>query len=154
EIRRDEKKPLAAVQKATRKFGPTTATPRAGADSGQYSVGYVSANEFFPRTLQAKVNKPVTWHVSGLSHTVSFNVPAYFPVFTIGKNRDVRYDKRAQDAVRWTVPKLVQDNEGNSTPRAIDVGKWDGTGGFHSSGLLGEDDSFTLTFTKPGTYPY
>jgi plastocyanin len=124
-------------------------------DSGEDDPRYVSANEFFPSKLHAKVGKPVTWSFKGeLAHTVSFNVPAYFPVFTIDRKGDVHYDKRAQDAVRWTVPERQIDDDHNSVPRKVDVGSWDGTGGFHSSGLLGQDDTFTLRFAKAGTYPY
>jgi plastocyanin len=155
EIVRDAKKPAAAVRKAIGKYASRPTTPLAGVDAGRpYSEHYVSANEFFPAKIRVKAGQPVTWSFDGLSHTISFNVPGYFPVFTIAKNGDVDYDKRAQEAVRWMVPKREIDDEDNSPPRKVDVGEWDGGGGFHSSGLLNEGDTFTVTFTKPGTYPY
>ena len=36
----------------------------------------------------------------------------------------------------------------------VDVGTWDGKGGFHSSGALEHGDRFSVTFTRPGTYSY
>jgi plastocyanin len=129
--------------------------PLAGVNVGDpEGAGYASVNEFFPQKLSIKVGRPVTWKIEGIPHTVSFNVPAYFPVFTIDKKGDVHYDKRAQDPVKWTVPEAQSDDEGNDIPRAIDAGKWDGGGGFHSTGLLSDGDTFSLAFTKPGTYPY
>ncbi|HVT77202.1 MAG TPA: hypothetical protein VHD87_09235 [Acidimicrobiales bacterium] len=155
EIQKAVREPAAAVRRAARTFGQRTSAVQAGADTGDPSVGnYVSANEFFPEKVHAKVGHPVTWSFKGVSHTVSFNVPAYFPVFTVDKSGDVHYDKRAQDAVKWTVPDPEFDDNHNAKPRHIDVGEWDGSGGFHSSGLLNNDDTFSVTFTKPGTYPY
>jgi plastocyanin len=155
QIRADARKPLAATRKAVKKYsGPGTNALAGTADSDD-EPRFVGANEFFPSKIHAKVGQPITWSFKGvLAHTISFNVPGYFPVFTIGKNGNVHWDKRAQDPVRWTVPEAESSGDHESKPRAVDVGKWDGTGGFHSSGLLSEGDTFTLTFTKPGTYPY
>ncbi|HVV35601.1 MAG TPA: plastocyanin/azurin family copper-binding protein [Acidimicrobiales bacterium] len=155
EIRKAERKPAEAVRKATRASTRAPSAVLAGANTGDlFSPGYVSANEFFPTKVTAKVGRPVTWSFKGLSHTVSFNVPAYFPVFTVDKTGDVHYDHRAQDAVQWKVPEAVFDENGDPEPRHVDAGDWDGSGGFHSSGLLNEGDTFSVTFTKPGTYPY
>jgi plastocyanin len=131
--------------------------PLAGVSVGkgnEFETG-LQVNEFYPRTFHVKVNDPVTWTVKGSDHTVSFNVPKYFPVFTVAKSGDVRWDPKSFHGVGWTVPpEPEQQSDTAPTPRVIDVGKWDGGGGFHSSGLMAEDETFTLRFTKPGTYPY
>ena len=46
----------------------------------------VIINEFVPRKAKAKVGQKVTWTFDGFSHTVSFNVPKYFPLFTTAKD--------------------------------------------------------------------
>jgi plastocyanin len=156
QIRADARKPLAAARKAVEKYGRPGTVALAGTDdSGEEDQRYVGVNEFFPSKLHGKVGQPITLSFIGvLSHTISFNVPGYFPVFTVGTNGNVHWDKRAQDPAQWTVPKAESSGDHESKPRAVDVGKWDGKGGFHSSGLLNEGDTFTVTFTKPGTYPY
>ena len=116
---------------------------------------FVVVNEFLPKTVKAKVGKPITWTVDGFAHTVSFNVPKYFPVFTAEKNGDVEWNPKSWKPVAWDVPEAEETGpDSESGPRKIDVGKWDGKGGFHSSGVIGEGETFTVTFTKAGTYPY
>jgi plastocyanin len=115
----------------------------------------VIINEFFPRKLSAKVNQEVTWSFDGSLHTVSFNVPKYFPIFTVADSGRVRWDPKAWQAVGWDLdfePRSFgpQDSE----PVTLDAGKWDGKGGFHSSGALLPGDTFSVTFTKAGTYPF
>jgi plastocyanin len=145
---------LSAVRQAKAgRFGGV-APPIAGVPSPE-NGGYVFVDEFLPRKFEARVGDPVTWTVQGTSHTISFNVPTYFPVFTVAKNGDVLLDKRTDQAVGWTVPPSADvGDEEESPPRAVDVGRWDGGGGFHSSGLLDDGDTFTITFTKAGSYPY
>ncbi|MEY2399381.1 MAG: hypothetical protein QOJ00_2555 [Actinomycetota bacterium] len=151
EVERDSKPILAALKKGKQRA--SGAAPLVGVATGRSD--YASINEFLPHTMQAKVGKPVTWKVEGFRHTVSFNVPKYFPVLTVGKDGSVSVDKRAHDAVGWTVPPATLDPQGRvAAPRAIDVGAWDGTGGYHSSGLIEDGETFSVTFTKPGTYPY
>lgn len=146
---RDARATFAAARKEAR-----AAKPVAGvAARPLYAPRYVSANEYFPHAIRTKVGEPVTWRVDGLAHTISFNVPSYFPVFTLKRNGDVNYDARASRPAKWTVPPPTEENF-TPQPRTIDVGEWNGSGGFHSSGLLNDGDSFTLRFTKPGTYPY
>ena len=155
QIRKDAVKPLAAARVAKRTHNGAGAKALGGTDGSGRNPRYVSANEFFPAKLRVKVGTPVTWSFKGdLGHTISFNVPGYFPVFSVDKNGDVHWDKRAHEAVRWSETKMQLDDNHDSLPRTVDVGTWDGTGGFHSSGLMTERDTFTVTFTKPGTYPY
>ena len=130
---------------------------------GAYFAGYstldsngVLASEFLPRSIHAKVGEKVTWVFVG-THTVSFDVPRYFPLLTIDKNGTVREDKRAGTAgsgphFRGSYP----DNAGDTY--ILDGGTWAGTG-FHSSGLSVDSGDnqvvgYSLTFTKAGTYQY
>jgi plastocyanin len=148
-------KPFVAEVKAAKagKFGKLSA-PLAGLPTPPHG-GYAYVDDFFPSKIRAKVGQPVTWSVQGTTHTVSFAVPRYFPVFTVGKKGDVLLDKRVDQAVGWKIAPAKEVPDGEDVPtRAIDVGKWDGLGGFHSSGFLNQGDTFTLTFTRPGTYPY
>jgi plastocyanin len=120
-------------------------------------ANYVVINEFLPKTIKAKVGKPVTWTLDGFSHTISFNVPKYFPLFTVdGKTGKVTRNPQSFKPVAWDVPEAdhSQDGPPSDEGRKIDVGTWDGKGGFHSSGSLDHGDTFTLTFAKAGTYPY
>jgi plastocyanin len=118
----------------------------------------VIINEFLPSKVTAKVGRPVTWTFDGISHTVSFNVPKYFPVFHVKKGGEVEWNPKAYQPVGWEVPPRPEGGDGpeGAEPegRKIDVGKWDGKGGFRSSGSLDPGETFTLTFTRPGTYPY
>jgi plastocyanin len=156
EINRDAAKPLANVTKEQRASTRPGFKPLAGLEVIEPADGVaaVSPNVFLPGKIRARAGEPVVWKFQGFAHTVSFNVPAYFPVLTVAKNGNVQYDKRAQDPVKWKVPEAEQDDEHNSVPRNVDVGEWDGGGGFHSTGLLSEGDTFSVTFTKAGTYPY
>ena len=152
EIELAAKQPLAKVR-AAKKTPPKEWL--AGLDTGLEDFA-VLVNEFYPEKLKAKVGEPVTWKMAGAPHTVSFNVPKYFPVFTIAKNGDVIRDPQSYKGEGWNVPDPPPYNDDGPPPepRKIDVGAWDGRGGFHSSGLLEPDETFTVTFTKPGTYPF
>lgn len=120
----------------------------------------VFIDEFVPATIKAKVGEPVTWTFEGSAHTVSFNVPKYFPVFTIDKKGDVQWDPKSHEVVGWDPPKPpdgpppegAEESHG-PPPQKLDVGKWDGKG-FHSSGALFPGSTFTVTFTKPGKHTY
>ncbi|HEX7166475.1 MAG TPA: hypothetical protein VF230_05785 [Acidimicrobiales bacterium] len=105
-------------------------------------------NEFVPATIDAKVGEKVTWTFYG-GHTLSFNVPKYFPVFTVREDGFVTFNRRAIDPVGW--PGRPQ----TKGPAHVDAGEWDGTGGLRSTGGdFGKDDTFSITFTRPGTYPF
>jgi plastocyanin len=156
-------KPALTRVRAARKgdFGKLT-PPLAGRapldEDSEEPEAYVIVNEFLPKTVKAKVDKPVTWTLDGSGHTVSFNVPKYFPVFTVEKSGDVEWNPKSYEPVGWDIPDSDDSGpgprDGEEEPRKVDVGKWDGKGGFHSSGVLAPGETFTLTFTKAGTYPY
>ena len=122
--------------------------------STQNSNG-VLANEFLPRTIHAKVGEKVTWAFVG-THTVSFDVPRYFPLLTIAKDGTVKLDKRVNSGGGPHFPEQYPDGAGDTF--IVDGGTWNGSG-FHSSGLsvdTGEKQvaGYSLTFSKPGTYQY
>lgn len=123
--------------------------------NGEFIFGVV--NEFIPKQVEARVGQKVTWTFIG-GHTISFNVPTYFPVFTIAKDGTVEYNPDAQNPVGgWPdrpEPPGGGADEGPPQPVDVDVGPWDGQG-FKSTGLNYQDgDTFSVTPTRPGTYVY
>jgi plastocyanin len=126
--------------------------PLAGAVDDDFTV---VANEFLPRTIEAKLGDPVTWTIDGIDHTISFNVPKYFPIFTIRRTGEVTWEPDSFEPVGWEVDAApLADESKEDVNRDVDVGSWDGEGGFHSSGALAAGDTFTVAFSKAGTYPY
>jgi plastocyanin len=122
--------------------------------STQNSDG-VLANEFVPRTVHAKVGQKVTWAFVGL-HTVSFDVPRYFPFFKIANDGTVSLDRRFDSGAGPKFPATYPDGAGDTY--ILDGGTWKGTG-FYSSGLLKIDSGsnvigYSLAFSQPGTYQY
>ena len=107
-------------------------------------------NEFVPSTIRARVGEKVTWSYIG-PHTVSFDVPPYFPQFTIADDGFVTFNPQAYEAVGGPGFTLAQQGP-DAPPPVIDAGRWDGSG-FISSGLLYEG-SYSLTFDRPGRYRY
>ena len=157
EIEADAELALQRVEEArgasSGKVGDLT-LPLAGRDAEDEFT--VIINEFLPRKVETSVGEPVTWTVDGIDHTISFNVPKYFPIFTVKDDGEVVWESEAYEPVGWTVPEKGEPEGEEEEPpaRAVDIGKWDGGGGFHSSGALSPGDSFTITFTKAGTYPF
>ena len=131
-----------------------TTRPWAGlAHRRHFAHRHGSANEFVPSEFESRVGQKVTWTFVG-RHTISFNVPAYLPVFEVGGDGSVSLDPNVYEAVGWTdlpPPRWAGDP---AQPVHADAGAWDGTG-FRSTGLdWATGDTFSLTFTQPGTYPY
>jgi len=116
----------------------------------------VLANEFLPKTIHAKVGDKVTWAFFGI-HTVSFDVPRYFPLLIIEKDCTVKPDGRASLTRGTGFPPTLPDNAPN--PFVVDGGSWNGTG-FRSSGFPPDTNgpnqvtAYSLTFAKAGTYQY
>jgi plastocyanin len=147
---------LDAVQR-----GPSTAEPLVGVPlpdevEEERPLFHAFVDEFVPSTVETKVGKKVTWTFSG-GHNIAFNVPKYFPVFEVAKDGTVTIDKRAFEAVKWPAPERAEeeqtDEEAPPDPIHVDGGSFDGGGGFHSTGLdYNDGDTFSLTFTKTGTY--
>ncbi|MEY2426721.1 MAG: Copper binding protein plastocyanin/azurin family, partial [Actinomycetota bacterium] len=111
-----------------------------------------------PRTINATVGKPVKWTFIG-DHTISFNVPAYTPIFKTSKSGKVSFNEGLNKAKGgWPgAPEREEDSHSGPPPEPEDVvaGDWDGTGGLHSTGLgFADGDTYSITFTKAGSYPY
>ena len=112
--------------------------------------------EFLPKTIHAKVGQKLTWAFVGL-HTVSFDVPKYFPLLTVANNGTVAVDQR--DLVPKGGPGFAEtypDSAGDLYN--VDGGTWNGSG-FRSSGLSpnsgdNQVSAFTIAITKAGTYQY
>jgi plastocyanin len=106
--------------------------------------------EFIPKTSTVRVGQKVTWLSVG-GHTISFDVPKYFPIFTIRKDGTVERNSKL-DPPAGGAPKLPEPKNGVLT---VDGGTYDGTH-FWSSGHMGADKFavYSLRFSKPGTYKY
>ena len=105
-------------------------------------------NQFVPAVVEARVGQPVTWTFTG-RHTVSFNVPRFFPIFSVSRSGRVSINPNAHRPVGF--PGRPTDLPADQRA-VVDAGGWDGKG-FRSSGLDWQaGDRFSLTFTRPGTY--
>jgi plastocyanin len=148
--------PLAEVYKqATTKGeirlqGDTVKGPFAGlVTPGQDHAGI---NEFVPKVLRAKVNEPITWHMMGADHTITFNVPRYFPIVDFNAPGGIRYNPKLRAAAGGAPEPKQQDGQG---VLKVDGGTYSGDG-FWSTGLVGATPylEYTLRIAKPGTYNY
>jgi plastocyanin len=94
----------------------------------------IYANAFFPKAIEIGVGDTITWQFEGF-HNVAFLGGGATPPFSV------------QDSGKFYFNPLVAFPAGDNG--------YDGTG-YHNSGLPGPDGklSYTLTFKKPGRYPY
>lgn len=111
-------------------------------------------NEFVPREVTAVAGEPITWRIFG-PHSISFNVPEYFPIIEIDDDGTVKYNEAvwapaggAPEPPPW--PEIDQ-----SEPLVMDAGTFDGEG-YWSSGVLSHElyVEYTLRVTTPGTYRF
>lgn len=114
-------------------------------------------NEFTPRTVEARVGQQVKWTFIG-AHTISFNVPPYIPWYDVKDDGTVAETPTVYEpAGGWPGrPNPTGDEEdGPPVPAEnVVVGNFDGSGGLKSSGAEWQTgDTYSVTFTKPGTYP-
>lgn len=112
-----------------------------------------SVNEFIPETIRTKVGQEVTWRLIGTDHTISFDVPRYFPIISFAKDGTVSMNpKLSQHA--GGAPEIPEDDPDDRI-LALDGGTYDGTG-FYSTGLFGAQPyaEFTLRVSRPGRYKY
>jgi plastocyanin len=145
----------------------------AGVETPQTIDG--SLTEFVPRTIKVKARAKVTWRIVGDTHTVSFNVPKYLPEITVAKDGSVTYSDQTMNPVAAPgFPPPSPPGNGSSSggppsgppsgppppppPVHVDAGNYDGSH-FLSSGLGAPTDpsqevTYSVTFTKPGTYKY
>jgi plastocyanin len=114
-------------------------------------------NGFIPKELTVRTGEKVKWVNLGM-HTISFNVPKYFPVISVEKDGTVVYNPKVITPAGG-VPEHPEpfDFEGPppKEPRRIDGGTWNGKG-FYSTGLIGWDPfvEFSMAFSEKGTYKY
>ncbi|HYO00217.1 MAG TPA: hypothetical protein VEU28_11130 [Actinomycetota bacterium] len=114
-------------------------------------------NEVLPKTKTVRVGETVRWANLGM-HTISFNVPRYFPVISVEESGKVVYNPQVITPAGG-VPDHPEpfDFEGPppEEPLVIDGGTWDGEG-FYSTGLIGWAPYavFEMEFSKKGTYKY
>ena len=113
--------------------------------------------EFTPRTINTPANKPVTWTFIG-DHTITFNVPPYTPIFKFDKKGVFGFNQSLDKSKGGWPGAPESDYHGDGPPPPpvhVDAGTWDGAGGIHSSGTgWNNGDTYTVTFSKKGTYPY
>lgn len=127
-----------------------------GPFAGLSSEAHGSINEFVPKRITTRVGDEVTWKLMGSDHTISFNVPEYFPVIQFARNGKVSLNPKLEPPAGGSPPLPKSDGPpGSGPPVSIDGGTYDGTG-FFSSGLFGGEPyaEYTLRFSKAGTYRY
>jgi plastocyanin len=158
---RQEAKQLAAPVLAEFRKERSGKTPFAGnlAGSGDPTAQAVAAevNEFTPKAIYTNVGSTVQWTFVG-NHTISFNVPKFTPLFRREDNGDVvANDRLDKPQGGWPgAPPGHRAYPGVSTEAVhLDAGNFDGSGGLKSSGIgFNTGDTYTVTFTKRGTFPF
>jgi plastocyanin len=153
EIRRMSKPMLARIRDArdgkVKIGGKTVEGPFAGLDVPEDA----SINEFLPKTIRTEVGKKVTWTIAGSDHSISFDVPKYFPIIQFRKNGTIQQNPTLFKPAGGS-PKIPEPKEGKVL--SVDGGTYNGKG-FFSSSVFGSDRpyaQYTLRFSKPGTYKY
>jgi plastocyanin len=129
----------------------------AGSGDPSVQARQAEVNEFTPRRINTRVGKKVTWTFVG-NHSISFNVPPFAPLYKVLANGDiVANDQLDKPQGGWPgAPEghkpypLVTDSL-----VSLDAGNFSGGGGLKSSGIgFNTGDTYSVTFTKRGTYPY
>jgi plastocyanin len=130
---------LAAAKRAT----PQKALAGVVSPSSLTAVGMV----FEPGEARIPVGGSITWDLY-LCHTITFNPPAgAYGDLKKMPDGSVRLNPIPYAPAKTIDPPFLTGN--------IDAGRWDGTGYFNSGGLCALKPgtlSYTLTFTRPGTY--
>jgi plastocyanin len=156
QIDKQAKPMIAALKQAQAGKAVVDGKPFKGnlAGYGTDAIQEAFISEFIPNPIKAKVGEKVTWYVNG--HTVSFDVPRYFPLATVAKDGKVTFNPRAVKAANSPIGEFPGGPPTNGPPPPpvdVDAGKWDGRG-FISSGSPEGAINWSLTFTKAGTYKY
>jgi plastocyanin len=120
----------------------------AGVATDNVRMAYI--DEFVPNRINTKVGEKVTWTFVG-PHTVSFDVPPYFPEFLVARDGVVTFNPKAHQAFGGPGEPPPRASPEDPLP-AVDAGRWDGSYVI-SSGMFTEG-TYSLTFTKPGRYRY
>jgi plastocyanin len=110
-------------------------------------------NEFLPSSFHAKVGQRITWSfVNGPGHTVSFDVPPYLPAIVFKPDGRVELNQKTYDPQGGPgYPRDGREPPDDGAP--VDAGNYDGSF-FLSSGYPDGPMRYSVTFTKPGNYPY
>jgi len=130
---------------------PLRSSPSPAARVYDVTAGYgdddYAANIFNPQVLQIYAGDAVRWHIGGLlePHDVAFGPKATLD--TLAATIEVATAAKAGPPTVEINPLLVAPTLGTT---------YDGTGLAHSGFMAkgSPDDSWNLTFTKPGTYTY
>lgn len=111
-----------------------------------------AVNEFIPKTFTTRVGEPVTWKIIGGNHSISFNVPKYFPIMRFAKSGAISTNPRLYRPEGGS-PKIPPGKQGEVL--RIDGGTYDGKG-FFSSSVFGNDPyaTYTLRFSRARSYSY
>jgi plastocyanin len=128
--------------------------PVEGPFAGLPGEEHTAVNEFVPDVITVKAGEPITWKMMGSDHTISFNVPRYFPIMEFLDDGTVRINPKLQPPAGGAV-EFEHPDEGEG-PFQHDGGTFDGGKEFWSSGLIGAGPylEYTMRITKPGTYAY
>ena len=112
-----------------------------------------SVNEFIPETIRTKVGEKVTWRLIGADHTISFDVPRYFPIIRFAKDGTVSMNRTLREPAGGA-PEIPEEDPREGILK-VDGGTYDGRG-FYSTGLFGAQPfaEFSLEFSRPGRYRY
>jgi plastocyanin len=152
------KSELAEIEKLglTRRSGGKTYFKGWLAGFGSDEIDTALLNEFIPKRVTAHVGEKLRWLVLG-SHTISFNVPKYFPVISVDKNGKVAFNPKIKPSFGGAPDPSGRGHEEHQPGViAVDAPAWDGKG-FWSTGLLDAFDNpvlYSLRITKPGTYKF
>lgn len=116
-------------------------------------------NEMIPKTIRTDVGEKVTWKLMGADHSISFDVPRYFPIMKFANNGKISLNERMKEPAGGSppIPEEVEHGPDDSGAGVVSVdgGTYDGSG-FFSSGLISADPyaEYSLRFSEPGTYKY
>jgi plastocyanin len=124
-----------------------------GPFSGLYTpkVDFAQVNQFVPGKVTTKVGRTVSWKVFG-GHTISFNVPEYFPIMEFKKNGEVHVNPRLRTPAGGA-PALRQPEGSRPQAHQVDAGTWDGKGFWSSGEIYGQPYvEYGLRVSTPGTY--
>ncbi|MEY2418201.1 MAG: hypothetical protein QOG90_881 [Actinomycetota bacterium] len=129
----------------------------AGSGDPSLQAAQAEVNEFTPRVIKTRVGKKVTWTFVG-NHSISFNVPPFAPLYKVLKNGDIIANDEL-DKARGGWPGAPPGHRPYPSVTdslvQLDAGNFDGSGGLKSSGIgFNTGDTYSVTFTKRGTYAY
>lgn len=157
-------RPLEGMYDAASEDGRITLVERGdetrveGPFAGLYSPQeqHAAINEFVPERITVEAGEPIVWKMMGAEHTISFDVPRYFPPVEFLDNGTVRLNPKLDPPAGGAPPEPEEENF-----TEIDGGTYDGSG-FWSSGLVGtcpecggpQFIEYTLRISRPGTYKY